>query len=144
MFFFLLFLKLGPALLKALRGQSLLEIQGDIFSFGGADAHYNSAIYQLSCSSGICSWVTLNQVLKIARYYTVAISVPDSFCLEEGGDTTSPSITTTSGACIGDQSWIGDGYCDDSHNNIGCNFDGGDCCGSNVNAQYCIECICLA
>ena len=39
-------------------------------------------------------------------------------------------------------SWIGDGWCDDENNNEGCHFDGGDCCGPNVNTQYCIECIC--
>ena len=38
--------------------------------------------------------------------------------------------------------FIGDGHCDDSTNNIGCNFDGGDCCGDSVDTQYCIECIC--
>ena len=24
-----------------------------------------------------------------------------------------------------------------------CNYDGGDCCGDNVNMQYCEECLCL-
>ena len=38
--------------------------------------------------------------------------------------------------------WIGDGYCDDETNNAGCHFDGGDCCGVNVNTQYCNLCIC--
>ena len=23
-----------------------------------------------------------------------------------------------------------------------CNYDGGDCCGSNINTQYCVECQC--
>ena len=134
-FFFFLFLTLGPALPKALSGHSMLEIQGDVFLLGGGDSFivYNSAIYQLSCSSGICSWATLNQGLKVARTYTVAIPVPDSFCLEAEGTTTS--------SCI--QGWIGDAYCDDSNNNVGCNFDGGDCCGSNVNTDYCTECLCL-
>ena len=36
--------------------------------------------------------------------------------------------------------YIGDGYCDDENNNAGCNFDGGDCCGVNVNTQYCNLC----
>merc|ERR1719510_2033942 len=40
--------------------------------------------------------------------------------------------------------WKGDGYCDDNNNNCGCDFDGGDCCGSNVNTQYCSVCECLA
>ena len=33
--------------------------------------------------------------------------------------------------------WIGVGYCDDENNNTGCHFDGGDCCGVNINTQYC-------
>ena len=39
--------------------------------------------------------------------------------------------------------WIGDGYCDDVTNNIQCNYDGGDCCGVNINTQYCVQCQCL-
>ena len=38
---------------------------------------------------------------------------------------------------------IGDGYCYDATNNEECHFDGGDCCGSNVNTQFCTECICF-
>ena len=38
--------------------------------------------------------------------------------------------------------YIGDGWCDDENNNESCGFDGGDCCGPNVNTQYCTECIC--
>ena len=71
---------LGPALPKVLYGHSIIEIQGDVFLFGGSGAAYNSAIYQLSCSSGICSWATLDQELTVGRRYTVAISVPYSFC----------------------------------------------------------------
>ena len=39
--------------------------------------------------------------------------------------------------------WRGDGSCDDGNNNIDCNFDDGDCCGSCVNRQYCTDCLCL-
>ena len=73
-------LTLGTPLPKALWGHSVVEIQGDAFSFGGRDSGYNSAIYQLTCSSGICSWSTINQELKVARDSTVAIPVPDYFC----------------------------------------------------------------
>ena len=69
----------------------------------------------------------------------------DCQCLEEGGGgsggTTTTSGTTTGGGC--NQGWIGDGYCDDINNNLACTYDGGDCCGSNVNTQYCTECQCL-
>ena len=78
--FFYIFLTLGPALPTTLYGLSLLEIQGDVFLFGVLSSGYNSAIYQLTCSSGICSWATLNQALTVGREYTVAIPVPDSFC----------------------------------------------------------------
>ena len=78
-YFFLL--TLGPPLPKVLSSFSLVEIQGDAFIFGGYFGSLNSAIYKLTCSSGICSWSTLNQELKVARYVTVAIPVPDTFCV---------------------------------------------------------------
>ena len=39
--------------------------------------------------------------------------------------------------------WKGDNYCDDENNNCGCEWDGGDCCGKDVNTTYCKECECL-
>ena len=35
-----------------------------------------------------------------------------------------------------------DAFCDDFVNTANCNFDGGDCCGSDVIDTYCTECIC--
>ena len=35
---------------------------------------------------------------------------------------------------------IGNGFC----NNVGCNFDNGDCCGTCVNVDYCSLCECLS
>ena len=46
------------------------------------------------------------------------------------------------GVCIHD-GWKADGYCDDGNNNEGCEWDGGDCCGSNVNTEWCEVCACL-
>ena len=66
----------------------MLEIHGDAFILGGNAGVYSSAIYQLTCSSGICSWSTLNQALKKGRDSIVAIRVPNSFCLEEEEGTT--------------------------------------------------------
>ena len=44
------------------------------------------------------------------------------------------------------QNWISDGQCDDinNHNMDNCNYDGGDCCGSNVVNKYCFNCSCLS
>ena len=33
--------------------------------------------------------------------------------------------------------FIGNGYCDNHINKAECNFDAGDCCGPNVNTDYC-------
>ena len=40
-----------------------------------------------------------------------------------------------------DPAMMGDGYCWDATNNEECNWDGGDCCGGNV--DYCADCTCL-
>ena len=37
----------------------------------------------------------------------------------------------------------GDGICDDGNNHAGCEYDGGDCCGSNVHTTHCKKCQCL-
>ena len=74
-------LTLGPPLPKARRIFSMLEMHGDVYVIGGWDGSaYQSSIYQLSCSSGLCSWSTINQELKVARASSVAIPVPDYFC----------------------------------------------------------------
>ena len=39
--------------------------------------------------------------------------------------------------------YIGDGYCDDGNNNADCEYDGGDCCGLDINTDYCFECNCF-
>ena len=90
----------GPPLPKRLENAIMQEIQHDVFlfggdSFGGYSGNYESAIYQLSCSSSICSWSTINQALKVARFWTVAIPVRDYFCLEDTTLSTTTTTTTT-------------------------------------------------
>ena len=83
---FLFWLTLGPPFPKVLWSFSILEMHGDVYVFGGmGGVSYStfalqSLIYKLSCSSGLCSWTTLSQQLKVARQQLVAIPVPDSFC----------------------------------------------------------------
>ena len=38
--------------------------------------------------------------------------------------------------------WIGNGECNDETNIKACDYDGFDCCGSNVDTEYCLECVC--
>ena len=41
------------------------------------------------------------------------------------------------------QHWVGDGFCDDQTNSPDCYFDGGDCCGTDVNNLLCTTCECI-
>ena len=80
-FSFLFLLTLGPRLPKTLDNFSMLEMDGDIYVIGGyASGSMQSSIYQMSCSSGLCSWSILNQQLKVARNYLEIIPVQDHFC----------------------------------------------------------------
>ena len=38
---------------------------------------------------------------------------------------------------------VGDGFCNDETNNPDCDYDGGDCCGSCINTDYCTNCTCI-
>ena len=38
--------------------------------------------------------------------------------------------------------WVNDGLCDDMNNNDACNYDGGDCCGVNIDKHFCVDCKC--
>ncbi len=42
-----------------------------------------------------------------------------------------------------DSNWIGDWYCDDDTNIKECAYDGGDCCLTAPNIEYCVVCECL-
>jgi len=66
-------------------------------------------------------------------------------CLDPngGGDATTAAPTEPPADACGSPQWFGDNYCDDDNNNEECGWDGGDCCGDNVNTQYCSACECL-
>ena len=65
----------------------------------------------------------------------------DCECLDVNYFWPTTASPTTESPC--QDSWIGDGHCDDDNNNAVCNYDGGDCCGDNVNMNYCSVCQCL-
>ena len=50
--------------------------------------------------------------------------------------------TTTINYISCDQAFIGDGYCDDTNNNVECNYDGNDCCLPAIVDDFCSVCIC--
>ena len=81
-------------------------------------------------------------------------------CDFDGGDCCSDSIGEFCSLCtcfvpanytgaLSDKcqsSWIGDGQCDDANNNLGCQYDGDDCCGDKGENQfaYCNVCQCYS
>ena len=56
--------------------------------------------------------------------------------------TFAPRTPTPSGICEF-PGYKKDGACDDLSNNEDCNWDGGDCCGPEVNTELCLDCECL-
>merc|ERR1712045_423016 len=63
-------------------------------------------------------------------------------CLEAPPSTAAPTTTEEPTACEFPQ-WVGDNFCDDGNNTPGCDYDGGDCCGDDVNTTYCSLCECM-
>ena len=72
-------------------------------------------------------------VLAFGFSFSVLLT-PDSYY-------TLQNSTSTTLSCI--SLYINDGYCDDQNNNANCEYDGGDCCGDNVDASWCTLCQCL-
>ena len=60
----------------------MVELGENLYIIGGySDGSGNqNEIHQLSCFSGLCSWTTLTQQLKVAREYQVVIPIDDTFC----------------------------------------------------------------
>ncbi len=48
--------------------------------------------------------------------------------------------------CEGEYDWcpdsMADGFCDDETNIADCLYDGGDCCGPDIDLTFCQECVC--
>ena len=72
---------------KKLKALSAVVLKGDLYTIGGRDENddyqtlYQTAIHRLSCSSGNCAWRTMDQELKVARGYQVAMAVPNDLCI---------------------------------------------------------------
>ena len=77
------FLELGPPLPKALWDSSMVELGENLYIIGGNSndgSGHQREIHQLSCFSGLCSWTTLTQQLKVARTRPVALSIDNLYC----------------------------------------------------------------
>ena len=82
---------------KRAERHAMLEIQGDLFVFGGLDEPNSrqTAIHKLECSSNNCSWSTINQQMKTDRRDVVAIVVPNWFCKTTTTTTSTTTLLTT-------------------------------------------------
>jgi hypothetical protein len=61
----------------------MVELGDNLYIIGGKSSGGSgnqNEIYQLSCFSGLCSWTTLTQQLKVARQNVIAIPVDNTFC----------------------------------------------------------------
>ena len=96
-YLFFLFLMLGPPMPKRATRHAMVEIQGDLFVFGGLDKPNSrqTAIHKLECSSNNCSWSTINQQMQAAKRDVVAIAVPNWFCKTTATTTSTTTLLTT-------------------------------------------------
>ena len=141
-------------------GHSTLTYSNDIFKF-----HCTGDI-------NTCRWTKSETTLRFGRMAFVAIPIPNSLaeklCVTNQitpkppepttaepinpTATTDPAKSCEEGHVFnfydyilpGDifDDLIGDGICDDFTNIAECGYDGGDCCGDDVNTDHCDECIC--
>ena len=116
-----------------------------IFFLQGCD-YWSSA--RLEIGNGLCQDSLNNPNCYFDNGDCCGTDVTPLFCLEcvcyEDCVTSSYPHWIDDGTEFGITNYgsIGDGYCDDESNIEGCLFDRGDCCGPNINLDFCTECIC--
>ena len=56
----------------------MVPLDKDLVVIGGFSSDgYQSSLYILSCHNKGCGWTTMTQTLQVARYYHVAMLIPD-------------------------------------------------------------------
>ena len=79
-------------------------------------------------------------------FFSLACAMPDGLDKQSGQVEQSPRGADAWMCTTPTFQWlVGDGKCDDITNveHEGCEWDGGDCCGPDVNTDHCSECECL-
>ena len=122
-----------------------------LYAIGGWDgSEEKDDIFKFHCPGDIntCRWTKLETTLRFGRKDFVAIPIPnslaDKLCSTDRTTAKPPDPTTAdpTDQCDFYDDYIGDGFCDDATNNEVCEWDGGDCCGDNVNNLFCNVCRC--
>merc|ERR1712156_951791 len=103
-----------------------------------------------------CAVLCAGQISSIGNGFCDDIN-NNKECTYDGGDCCGICINTdfcTNCTCLQNEDgydkfgpkalkdWIGNGFCDDFLNMAECNFDGGECCGSDVKTDFCENCEC--
>ena len=111
------------------------------WGYGCADANY-AGVY--SRNTAALDWIKSSMVRF--NIFNISLKIWQfEFCTQGscGNLPPSPPPPPPPNDACGSPQWFGDNYCDDENNNEECGWDGGDCCGDNVNTQYCSACECL-
>jgi hypothetical protein len=110
-----------------------IHVKNSLKSEGMRGKNIKSKIWNLS----IFNFLTIfSNILLVMESTTVKTEITEDYTTQE--TTTTPTPTLCFGNCTFQKcGWIGDGICDDDANTFDCNFDGGDCCGPNVNTGAC-------
>ena len=103
-------------------------------------AAYNIELDVLTCQNSNCSWTSSGLSLATPRLFELAMVVPELMTCQAD---TGVVDYTPAGLPECDPGGIADGFCDDINNHMDCSYDGGDCCGCNINTAWCTECQCL-
>ncbi len=96
-------------------------------------------ILKLKCDGNqpdTCHWGVINAELKYSWESFLVLPVQSQWVTCSGSK-------YQEGACLHNQILqVGDGFCDDDSNVVGCLYDGGDCCRPIISAQFCTKCLC--
>ena len=105
-----------------------------------------------TATTAITASTTTIAITTVTSTMTTLISTVTTTSLQSSNtstvSTTSPQSTSntqstaTSSGCAY-PTYKGDGFCNDESNNANCQYDGGDCCGGNVDTSLCTQCQCL-
>merc|ERR1712172_361934 len=119
---------------------------GFISSIAACDTNYiNDPDYGLHCcfedtnilGQCLCNGTTIDDSANPGSCCSANLKHPDHCLCSAANYTDDPNKR-----CF-NLDWKGDGVCDDENNHGGCDFDGGDCCGEDVDTDLCTICQCL-
>ena len=99
-----------------------------------SDCQYSTLI-----KNGICNDESNNEDCNYDGGDCCGVCITKDHCSECACIGGSPDIHASDGLA---NVLVGNGFCNDETNKEDCDYDGGDCCASNIQKDYCSECSC--